>query len=496
VTDRIRRVGISITLAFLAVFVMLNYLQIVEAKDLAANPINVRPVLRDYQAPRGDIVAADGTVVATSVATVGQFERVRSYPTRELFGQITGWFSFAYGAAGVEDAYNGVLNGRDEDLRYHDLTDLVLGRSTTGNVVLTVRADAQRLAQEALVGPDGQPRQGAVVVIEPSTGAVVAMYSNPALDPTLLSDPDFQTATAAFDFVEAIAEAQGADSRLDRSYREIFPPGSTFKVVTGSWALEQGLVTPETPFPVLSELDLPQTTSPLRNFGSAQCGGTLSASLARSCNTVFGQIGLDLGERLLDGMAAFGIGEDVPFDLSGAATASTPPAGSFEQNQPQFAFAAIGQGDVAVSPLQMAMVAAGIANDGVIMQPHAIDRIETSTDHEVIRQTNPEVWRTAVSPQTAEAMTQMMIGVVNEGSGVQAQLQGVQVAGKTGTAQTSADRSPHTWFIGFAPAEAPQYAIAVLIENGGNIGDEATGGSLAAPAAAHVLGGLLGVPPA
>jgi penicillin-binding protein A len=496
VTDRIRRVGISITLAFLAVFVMLNYLQILEAKDLAANPINVRPVLRDYQAPRGDIIAADGTVVATSVATVGQFERVRSYPTRELFGQITGWFSFAYGAAGVEDAYNGALNGRDEDLRYHDLTDLVLGRSTTGEVHLTVRADAQRLAQEALIGPDGQPRQGAVVVIEPSTGAVIAMYSNPALDPTLLSDPDFQTATAAFDFVEAIAEAQGADSRLDRSYRERFPPGSTFKVVTGSWAIEQGLVTPETPFPVLSELDLPQTTTSLPNFGGAQCGGTLAASLARSCNTVFGQIGLDLGERLLDGMHAFGIGEDVPFDLPGAATASTPPAGSFEQNQPQFAFAAIGQGNVSVSPLQMAMVAAGIANDGVIMRPHAIDRIETSTDHDVIRQTNPEVWRTAVSPQTAEAMTQMMIGVVNEGSGTQAQLQGVQVAGKTGTAQTSDDRAPHTWFIGFAPAEAPQYAIAVLIENGGNLGDEATGGSLAAPAAAHVLGGLLGVAPA
>jgi peptidoglycan glycosyltransferase len=212
---------------------------------------------------------------------------------------------------------------------------------------------------------------------------------------------------------------------------------------------------------------------------------------------VFGQIGLDLGEGLLDGMAAFGVGEEVPFDLPDAATATTPTRGSFEQNQPLFAFAGIGQGDVSVSPLQMATIAAGIANDGVLMVPHVLDRVVSSSDPgDVIRRTEPQVWRTAVSPQTAEQMTQMMVGVVNEGSGVRAQLQGIQVAGKTGTAQTTGDTPPHTWFIGFAPAEAPQYAIAVLIENGGNVGDEATGGSLAAPAAAHVLGGLLGVPPA
>jgi peptidoglycan glycosyltransferase len=280
---------------------------------------------------------------------------------------------------------------------------------------------------------------------------------------------------------------------LARAYRERYPPGSTFKVVTAATAIETGTATPQTNYPSIRFLDLPLTDKNLSNFGGSNCGGTMAESFRRSCNTTFGQIGLDLGERLIGGMKAFGITEDVPFDLPEARSAGPVP-GTFEKKNPDFAYAAIGQGDVAVTPLQMATVAGAIANGGVLMAPHVVREIR-DVDGRVVRRIGPDEWKRAVQPTTAAAVTQMMIDVVKRGTGAAAAVPGYTVAGKTGTAETADGRPPHAWFIGFAPAEAPRYAIAVIVENGGNLGDEATGGRVAAPVAGNVLAKLLALPP-
>ena len=202
---------------------------------------------------------------------------------------------------------------------------------------------------------------------------------------------------------------------LARAYRERYAPGSTFKVVTAATAIETGTATPDTGYPTLRFLDLPQSDKQLRNFGGSSCGGSMAESFRRSCNTTFGQIGLDLGEKLVDGMRAFGIGEDVPFDLPEARSGGPAP-GTFDKNKPSFANAAIGQGDVAVTPLQMATVAGAIANGGVLMAPHVVREIRDE-DGQVIRRIGPDEWKRAVSPTTAAAVTAMMVDVVRAGDG-------------------------------------------------------------------------------
>ncbi|HEV7865773.1 MAG TPA: penicillin-binding transpeptidase domain-containing protein, partial [Acidimicrobiia bacterium] len=278
---------------------------------------------------------------------------------------------------------------------------------------------------------------------------------------------------------------------LARAYRERYAPGSTFKVVTAATAIDTGTATVESRYPVLRSLALPQSDKQLANFGHSACGGTLAESFRVSCNTTFGQVGLDLGEKLVDGMKAFGITEDVPFDLPEARSGG-PAAGTFAHNKPSFANAAIGQGDIAVTPLQMATVAGAIANGGVLMAPHVVREIRDA-DGGVIRRIGPDEWKRAVSPTTAAAVTQMMIEVVRRGTGTAAAVPGYTVAGKTGTAEAPGG-PPHAWFIGFAPAEAPRFAIAVIVERGGDLGDEATGGRVAAPVAGKVLAKLLALP--
>jgi peptidoglycan glycosyltransferase len=242
---------------------------------------------------------------------------------------------------------------------------------------------------------------------------------------------------------------------------------------------------------VLNQLKLPQTTNVLKNFGGEFCGGTLVVSFTQSCNTTFGQIGLNLGDQLPKGAERFGINDTPPLDISPGAVGSIGPlAGTFQNNQPLFAFAGIGQGDVAATPLEMALIAAGIANGGVIMAPHAVAEIRDSND-KLLRKIGNETWKTAIAPTTAQAVTSMMVQVVQSGTGTAAQIAGITVAGKTGTAEAGAG-NPHAWFIGFAPAEAPQIAVAVIVEHGGNANSEITGGRIAAPIAKQVMQAALG----
>ena len=480
---QIRRVGIGVVVCFVALFVQLNYLQVVSAARLANHPGNVRAVLRDYSEPRGQIVTADGTVVADSVPSHDEFQRLRTYPTGPLFAHVGGFFSFTLGAAGVEDAYNAELAGRTPEQRLRKVGDWLIGKESAGEVVLSVSNAAQEAARAAL-----GDRRGSVVALDPATGEVLALWSFPSYDPNPLAAHRQTDVQQAFDAYKA----DPANPMLARAYRERYPPGSTFKVITAATALETKTATPETSFPSLRFLDLPQSDKVLRNFGGSSCGGTLVESFRRSCNTTFGRLGLDLGEKLVTGMRAFGIGEDVPFDLPEARSVGPRP-GTFERNKPSFANAAIGQGDVAVTPLQMAMVAGAIANHGVLMEPHVVREVR-NPDGTVIRRLGPREWKRAVSSATAEVVGRMMVEVVQRGTGGAAAVPGVQVAGKTGTAQAPGG-PPHAWFIGYAPAQAPRFAVAVIVERGGDLGDEATGGRVAAPVAGQMLAKLLAMSP-
>jgi peptidoglycan glycosyltransferase len=479
VNPQIRKVGIAVTVCFVALFVQLNYLQVVSADRYANHPRNIRAVLRDFAQPRGDIVTPDGTVVATSEKVDDEFERQRRYPTGDLFGHVSGFLSLTLGATGVEEAYNDDLAGRRPDQAIENIGDWLIGKEPTGDVVLTITNAAQEAARAALGDV-----QGSIAALDPTTGAVLALWSNPSYDPTPLAAHSSSSVQEAFDAYNA----DPVKPMLARAYRERFPPGSTFKVVTAATAIEEGVATPETRFPSLRALDLPQSDRVLRNFGGSSCGGTLAVSFRRSCNTVFGQLGLDLGEKLAGGAIRFGIGRDVPFDLN-AARSQGPAPGTFDKNQPSFANAAIGQGDVAVTPLQMAMVAGAIGNGGVLMRPHVVAEVR-DTDGGVARRIRPRVWRRAVSVSTAAAVGRMMVDVVQAGTGRGAAVPGVQVAGKTGTAQAPGG-PPHAWFVAYAPADAPRVAVAVLVERGGDLGDEATGGRLAAPIAGTLLRQLL-----
>jgi peptidoglycan glycosyltransferase len=488
VNPAIRKVGIGITVLILVLVAQLSYLQIFDANSLNHNPHNSRPLLADANKPRGDIVTADGTVVAHSVPVADgtAFKYLREYSTASLFAQVVGYQSFIYGNTGVEKSYNDDLTGQSLQLQLHSIRGLLSGANTTGTVVLSLRADAQREAQSAL----GFQR-GSVVLLDVQTGAILALYSNPSFDPNPLASHNAQVAQADFTALNRDPDQPA----LPRAYRELYPPGSSFKTVTTSVALEDGVATPNTVYPVRSQLTLPQTSSTLKNFGGESCGGTLTESFTESCNTTFGEVGLQLGNQFVPGMAKFGIGDTPPLDVDpGPVSSIGPTAGSFQNNQPSFALAGIGQGPMAVTPLQMALVADGIANGGVIMTPHVVSEIRDSND-QLVKRINPSPWMTATTPQVAAAVTQMMVDVVNSpgGTGSAARIPGVTVAGKTGTAQTTPGTAPDAWFVAFAPAQAPKYAVAVLVEHGGSEGNEATGGAVAAPIAARMLKVALGI---
>lgn len=483
----IRRVGGAVIVLILVLVAQLTYLQIIDADNLENDPLNVRSALRDANRPRGEIRTADGVVLARSVPVDDgtEFKYQREYPEGALFSQVVGYQSFVIGNTGVEKSYNDLLVGRDTELQIENIPDIVGGDEAVGNVVLSMRADVQRAAQASLFAAQAS---GSVVALDVRTGEVLAMFSNPSFDPQPLASHDVKAAQSYF---EALS-SDPAKPDLPRAYRERYPPGSTFKTVTTSVGLDDGVTTPDTVYPTLTSLDLPQTDATLSNFGGSSCGGTLEESFIDSCNTTFGQIGLDLGNAFVPGMARFGVGDDPPpLDVApGAAPSVGPPPDSFDDNQPLFAFAGVGQGDVATTPLQMALVAQGIANGGTIMTPHVGAEIRDSND-DLVRRVDDSEWKTATSATTAQAVASFMVEVVRRGTGTRGQLPGVTVAGKTGTAQADGG-PPHAWFIAFAPAEDPQVAVSVIVERGGSLGNEATGGAVAAPIAARVLGVALG----
>jgi penicillin-binding protein A len=482
VNRSIRRAGLGIVILFLALVAQLTYLQVFRAKSLADDPRNVRSILRDLNRPRGPILTSEGDFVAVSRKTTGEITQQRTYPLGSLFAQITGFQSPVFGTTGAEASYNSDLTGRTLRLQMKDLTQAIVGRDVTGTVVLSISRKAQQAAADALGG-----RHGSVVVLDVHTGAIVAMYSNPSFDPNPLASHDAKKAIG----YRALLDANPDHPERARTYRDIFPPGSTMKIITTAIALDSGKYTPTSRFPYLTELPLPLTNRTIQNFGGERCGGTLFESFVVSCNTTYAAIGLGLGEQLAAGVEPFGMNVTPPaLDLDpGLVPSHGPERGTFKTQAPLFAYAAIGQGPTAVTPLLIAQTAQAVANGGVMLVPHVGDVVRDDQGR-VVQRIRPHAYHRVMTPQTALEITQMMIAVVQRGTGTAAQIPGITVAGKTGTAQVPG-QAPHAWFAAFAPAENPVYAIAVLVEHGGDLGSEATGGRVAAPIAKQVLQTLL-----
>jgi penicillin-binding protein A len=479
---QIRKLGVVLMALFAALFVQLNRIQVVDAHKLANAPGNTRNATRDFSRARGLVQTADGAVLARSVDSDDAFKRQRQYPEHDLFGHITGYFSFTFGTDGVERTFNRDLAGRN--VRISQLHDVLTDRVVTNDVTLTLTKRLQQVARDALGN-----RKGAVVALNPVDGAVLAMWSFPSYDPEPLSAHDQKS-------VQSTWEQLNDDPNqpmLPRTYRRNYAPGSTFKVVTAATALEQAPDLVAKDYPRLKTLDLPLTDKDLPNFGGSTCGGTLPQLLKVSCNTGFAQLGLDLGaEKLASQARKFGFAAAPPLDLPAMARSVFPEAAAFKRDEPGLAKSAIGQQDVAATPLEMALVAAGIANGGVVMKPHVLAEVRDS-EGRVVRSAQPAPWTTAMSPQSAATLRDMMIGVVNGGTATRIALPGIQVAAKTGTAQTTGDNS-HAWIIGFAPTDAPRVAVAVIVESQEGLGDTVTGGRVAAPIARAVLQAALGAP--
>lgn len=478
---QIAKLGAGLLLCFLVLFVQLNRLTVLDAQKLKDNPQNNRAILRDYDGPRGSISTADGVVVARSVPNPSDapFERARDYPEGDLFAHTVGYFSLNLGATGVEDSYNAELAGRTLDLSFRDFDDLFVERDRVGDLTLSLRTDVQRVAKDQL----GE-RQGSVVALDPRTGELLAMWNWPSFDPNALATQDFAAANQAF----ALLQLDERDPLLPKTFRERYFPGSTFKVVTAAAGLASGEVTVDEPsYPVTDEYTPPQTSRPLRNFGGSSCGGTLFDILRVSCNTAFAQMAVDVGaEVMIDTAEDFGFNATPPIDLPAPAASNFPT--DFERNLPALAQSGIGQNDVSATPLQMALVAAAVANEGAIMTPRVVQTVRDD-EGTVVERFEPTQWRRAMPAEHAAILREGMVNVAENGTARALQIDGYEVGGKTGTAQlgTEEPRS-HAWIIGFAgrPGEAPSVAVAVLVE-GQPGASEQTGGRVAAPIAKAVL---------
>jgi peptidoglycan glycosyltransferase len=490
INSRVRLIGVGATALVVVVFAQLNYLQIFHASSLDNNRLNTRGILAQYQEPRGDIISADGVTLAQSVPSNDQYRYQREYPEGSLFGQITGYFSFTYGTDGLEREYNSLLTQTrgtlTVPLNLRQIKTFFGAQSAPDNLHITVLSWLQKLAADELAG-----RDGAVVAINPKTGAVLAMYSGPSYDPSPLASHDQAVEQKAWN---ALNVSPGKPL-LAGAYRERFFPGSTFKVITAAAVYDHKPSLATKAFPVSSGFVLPGTSGQvLHNFAGEACGGRLLELFTVSCDTGFAQLGLEVGApNLAREAAGFGWDRPTPLDLPGVAESFFPAGPTFVHNQAALAKSAIGQESVQAVPLTLALDVAGVANGGVIMAPHLLDDV-TGPQGQAVLTYRPRPWLTATSRSTAAKLTNLMLSVVNSphGTGVEARIPGVEVAGKTGTAQTSGP-DIETWFVAFAPAPDPQIAVAVLVEDQPPA-DEYQGGTIAAPIAKAIIEAYLQPP--
>lgn len=480
----VRRISVLVAMLFAALLISSTLIQFVQAPSISARADNRRTLLDNYSRERGSIIVGDQPVARSVPSPDEQITFLRTYPQGPLYAAVTGYFSYTYGAGGgLEGSEGELLSGSADELFYRRVTDLLTGRQQTGaSVRLTINAKAQEAADKAL----GNQR-GAVVALDPKTGAILAMVSHPQYDPNQLSQHDQAAVTKAWTTFNADPTRPMVNRAISGN---LYPPGSVFKIVTASAALEGKIVDEQSQIPAPPVMDLPQTNVGLPNYDRKPCGPngatTLQHALEISCNTAFGYLGVQLGGDALRSQAAkFGFGQTLRIPTR--VEPSTVPA---QLSPPQAAQSAIGQYDVRVTPLQVAMVSAAIANHGVVMRPYLVrdvlgSNLESLETHQV------EQLSVAVSDATASTLTRMLVSVVDNGTGRPAKIDGIAVAGKTGTAQQGNGQAPHAWFTSFAPANDPKVAVAVVVEDGGNAGSEAAGGLLGGPVAKAVMEAVL-----
>ena len=475
-----RRIGgvfLVLAIGLVSLIAMTTYWQVWARGSLEARQANVRQVYRDLAIDRGEISSSDGVVLATSVPGKldGRTVYARRYPEGGLAAQLVGYSSLTAGRAGLEQSLDPELTGATEDLAgLRNAFDRLKGDTVRGDdVVLHLNAAAQEVAMRQL--QDAGAR-GAVVVLDPSTGGLLVMASTPTFDPNTglakaLTDP--------------------GSPLLNRATQGLYPPGSTFKVVTAASALDHGTVTVGQEFP--GPACIAVSGQQLCNFGQHAYGPhDFGFALVHSVNTTFAEVGLALGQRDLEAtMGDFGFFRRFPWDYP---PQQTLPSGIFDRRgnlvpadtTVDVARLAIGQERLLATPLQMAEVATAVANGGQIVEPQPVREVR-APDGSVVRRPQPVFLGRAMTAETAAILRRLMKEVVDDGTGTAADVAGLDVAGKTGTAETGTQGLNDAWFIGFAPAEAPRYAFAVIVES-----TEGTGGDVAAPIAAAVLQALAG----
>ncbi|MFF9626486.1 peptidoglycan D,D-transpeptidase FtsI family protein [Streptomyces griseosporeus] len=482
----LRRIAIFCGLLVLTLLLRDNWLQYVKSDSLATDDNNRRVTIARYSTPRGDIVV-DGDPITGSAKTsksgLNDLEFKRTYKDGAMWAPVTGYASQAFGANQLENLEDGILTGNDDRLFFRNTLDMVTGKQKQGgNVVTTLNAGAQKAAYNGL---KARGAKGAVVALEPSTGKILALASYPSYDPSVFAGNSNDDAEA---WKKLQKKYNPDDPMLNRALRETYPPGSTFKVVTAAAALENNLY-PDADTATNSPLPwtLPDTKVELKNEGNIPCkNATMREALRVSCNTVFGKIGADLGkDKMLDEAEKFGFNAEQFTPVR--ASASVYPK---EMNRPSNALSSIGQFETAATPLQMAMVASAVANDGKLMKPYMVDKLQSS-NLDTIAQTEPQELSQPLSSKNAQILQSMMETVVKEGTGTKALIDGVTVGGKTGTAQHGVDNSenPYAWFISYAKVAdgSSPVAVAVVIEDENADRGDISGGGLAAPIAKKVM---------
>ena len=472
----LKRVSLAVLAMFITLFVSSTVITVFQADNLRVDGRNTRTLYASYSAERGPILV-DGDAVASSTPVDDEYKFLREYPSPDLYSAATGYFTLNQGNSGVEGALNDYLSGTANVQFLDQLNAIVTGQDPKGaSVELTLDPVAQQAAWEAL-----GDSSGSVVALDPKTGAILAMVSKPAFDPNLLA---VHNTSQVIDNYNTLLNDPGRPLLNRAIGGDLYAPGSVFKLVVAAAALDSGKFTAESEFPNPPTFPLPGTTNSISNAGGGNCGGTanvdLATSLRLSCNIPFAQLGSALGEETISDYAErFGFG--TPLTVPQAVTPSQFPE---TESEAQLMLASFGQASVRVTPLQVAMVSAAIANGGTLMTPTLVESI-TAPNLTVIEPFENEVLGTPVSEATASTLTQLMVSNVNNGAASNARINGVDVAGKTGTAEN--DGAENTlWFTGFAPAQDPEIAVAVVVENGQGFGN-----SVAAPIAREVIEAVL-----
>lgn len=473
----LRRISMMVMALIVVLLINATITQVFRADGLRSDPRNQRVLLDEYSRQRGQITAS-GQLLAYSVSTSGHYRFLRVYPEPFAYAPVTGFYSLRFSSTGLERAEDPILNGSDERLFGKRLADFFTGRDPRGgNVDTTLLPRVQKAAWEAMAQGCTGGCKGSVVALEPSTGKILSMVSAPSYDPNLLAIHDSGAQGQAW---QQLRDDPGGPL-TNRAISERYPPGSTFKVITTAAALQAGMSENER-LTAAPQIPLPNSTATLENYGGTPCGdeptAPLSEAFERSCNTAFVQLGIRIGAEALRSTAdSFGFDTPpaaIPLQVAESTVGEMTDAAAVGMSS-------MGQKDVAVTPLQNAMVAAAIANGGVVMQPYLVDRLE-GPDLADISFTAPQEQRRAVSAQVAAKLTNLMVGA-EKFTQQDGAIPGVQIASKTGTAEHGTDprnTPPHAWYIAFAPAQNPKVAVAVLVENGGDR-LSATGGALAAP---------------